>query len=61
MNKALFIRVSTLIVLIGLMLTIGEYADNLYRGLMTAIGGWQVGVWAADLGNYLVRKFNAEK
>lgn len=59
MTKATFIRISTLIVLIALMVTIGEYAENFYRSVMVAIGGWQVGVWAADLGDYLVRKLNA--
>jgi hypothetical protein len=60
MNKALLIKISVLIVMVGVLLNLPDLiGQEMYRNIMVTIGCWQVGVWCADLGNYLVRKFDA--
>jgi hypothetical protein len=56
MTKATFIRITTLIVVLALMITFADFNPEWYKNIMLAVGGWQLGAWASDLGNWLVRK-----
>lgn len=57
-RKELFIRVSTFIVMVAVLINAPAlFGEPLYHGIMFAIGSWQIGAWCATLGNYLVRKY----
>ena len=58
MNKEFFIRVSILIVMVGILINLPYLLEaNFYQGLIMAIAYFQLGSWCALFANYLVRKF----
>lgn len=58
MKKSLIISLLTLTVAILLITSIPVFfGREVYTNIMTFIGCWQVGAWAAKLGDYLGDKY----